>query len=366
MDYEKKEKDIFKTIDIITNTYKTKYDIMQTYFNNINYEKRTKHIMTINIGEILTNLERTTDFQNEMLKNNKYENLNTYIGIGLLNLIAHYKHFFSRKLEVESMVILYCSDSGTYDKFAKILVIIDDLVKFIPSMLLIPNTGSNEKYFYNHLLSYTILKIKQVNKKLENDIHVHMISSFKPDLQIMGIPHHFTLFKKIIGASGNILLNKIDTWNEIILRDSKIIFQNPKFTLFLNILVIPILSIMGVSKTDRILDSLKAIKTTKRIKLIESFLYKASNNALPINKEELLEFDTLFGSTVLSEQYEFNTFRDRIVKMRYEYDLGIVDIVNNIIAVSSKKLKDEKLENINDLSNVFDDKKLNIMWLVGY
>lgn len=355
--------DIYKSFDICSNSYKIKYNILMNYMQDIKYNRKIKHVFCLNVGDVLTYVDNVSKFRENTKDKEEYRDFPTYAAITTLNVVAHYKHFFDKKIGENNSIILYCSDEETYEKFDNILVVIADLLKFIPHILYIPSIGSESKHIYNFLLMYALKKINIMNNKLDTDIHIHLFSSNKIDLQAMGISKYFTLYKRFY--TGNILLNKIDTWNNIIMSDSKMVFQNPENQINMGNLVAPILSLTGFDKFHKMMSTYKGFNKHKRVKALSSLLWNIKNDEFPTNANTIREFDKKVGNVYTMGDKEFGDFLDTVDSIRYEYSPNLMEMVTDIMKVSSSKLKDVKINNINDMANVFEKKRLSIEWLLG-
>jgi hypothetical protein len=162
-------------LERITSKYKYKYDILDNYFtSSIN---NTIVYVPINLTILLTELKQF----GESIDDNK--EFAMHCAIAILNLFAHYKHYYMTRKASLVVLVGYVKDSFHYRKFHSIISIIEDLCEFFPHTYFMGDVAS---------LKHTILVgalLKYIHNITLNKVDslIHVYSSLNVDKQLMCI-----------------------------------------------------------------------------------------------------------------------------------------------------------------------------------
>lgn len=350
--------DLHKSLSTFSGGYRQKYNVLEYCIPKNTFEKI---YLYINVGEIVDGWEKSLHFQEESLKNEKYSDINAFIAILIMNIVAHYRHFYRAKLNTRNIVFLYFSEKEVYQKFEKIFQIIIKICNSLPKVYCINSIGKNENNFYSHMLSYINVINRDFDIKNKVKSQVHLISNNKSDYQICSLWDNIIVFKRDYGLT---LLDKWNLYDTIIFRNSRRLTQNPLYLKYLDVSLCNFIAILGGSYGWKMLDSIKKIQAPQRIKMYEQFLKKQKLEADIITLDELKRFDIQFGEAMLLDDSSKREYTNRINNLRYQYNPVIRDVVKELQTVWKSKLKDSNISSINDMSQIFENNPLKIDWLM--
>lgn len=362
-------------IERMIGSFKNAYSNMLAYFEDKELDKK-ENVILLNIEMILKPIYQYTDYKDEA-EIEKLQNIELFIASAIMNVVAHYRHFFVSKLKANNTFILYMKDEECYENNAVVMRIFSKIADILPKMICLPKINSvvnqesaslltkeygsdiNKTHCYTHILNHLLYKIKE--KK--GDIAIHLISEDKSDLPLMNVSKYAYYYKRV--ARKFMIIELKEVWNEVILRNSKLLFQTSGMTPYLSILISPMLSLFGFNKHNR------AFKTTlskfklnkKRIERLMSFI-SGLKGSIPTDKDQLLEFDYRLAKAFELDSGELNVFIERTKNFRYELHEIPKVLAEQILAIKSKTVYDENIRDINNvINNNFPNKSLNLKWL---
>lgn len=366
---------IINIIERMTGSYKNAYANMLSYFKDKELDKH-ENIIIFNIEMILRPLFKYADYKDAATLEN-IKNIELFIATSIMNIIAHYRHFFVSKLSANNTFILYMKDEECYEENATFVRIFSKISDILPRVICLPKINSvtdensssllikeygsdkNKLYCYTHILNHLLYKIK---KKKENII-IHLISEDKMDIPLMNISDQSYLYKRVAGKF--MIIDMKETWNEIILRNSKLLYQTMGMNAYLNILICPMLALFGYNKENKIFRTIMAKfrLNKKRIERLMSFI-KGLNGYIPSDKDSMRQFDIKLANAFELDSGELNVYIDRVTNLRYEMHEVPKILAEQILTIKHKTVYDENINDINNvINNNFPNKSLNLKWL---
>ena len=350
--------DLHTSINIYSSGYKVKYTSLNLLVN----QNCNKYYLFINVGEIIESWDKSLKFKEESLKNKKYTDINSYIAISIMNIVAHYRHFYHSKLAANNIIYLYCDKKSQYEQYESILSMIEKICNSIPKVYFVHDIGKNGDSFYSHLLTYINIKNIKINLKTETDTETHLISGNKSDYQITSLTDNILIFRR--GGQGRLVIyNKWELYENYILKHSKGLTQNPAYRQYLNLSIVPMISLFGGSLGWKMIDSFKKIQSSQRPKILEKIL-KSQNNQDRITVKDIATFDKQIADSFLIDDTSKSVYNNRVTSLRYQYNPAVSDIVDELLTLWTSKIKDSNITSINDMEDIFSNNPLRIDYLI--
>ena len=156
------------SVSVLSNLYKIKYSILNNTFQYMPKSiKRKQYLMVIDIGKIIAMILKIIAAKDIIIT----KKIKAQVIIAILNVIAHYRHYFHDVLKASNSFILYCEDPDHYDEYEEIINDIKNIAQFIPSIIVIPKMkGKINRYFYIHCVSYIIETNYKISKRNQKDM----------------------------------------------------------------------------------------------------------------------------------------------------------------------------------------------------
>jgi hypothetical protein len=162
-------------LERITAKHKYRYETLDSCFEKTTANKII--YVPINITLLLTELKQFGD----SLYDNK--DFNLHCAIAVMNLFAHYKHYYMNHQASKVIIIGFVKDNYQYKQFHGIITIIENLCEFFPHVYFMGNVAP---------IKHTILVAAYINylhsvtlSGLDSCLHVY--SSFNIDKQLLCI-----------------------------------------------------------------------------------------------------------------------------------------------------------------------------------
>lgn len=338
---------------IISNIFKIKYEKMNEYFEIYfkNIKPRKKILILMDIGKII-NVLMIIAKKNSMIVTKKQKQK---ILISVLNIIAHYRHYFYSVHKCTNSFVLYCSNIDHYDEYDDIIEEITNITKFIPGIIAIPRIETENKFYYIHLVAHIIEYVKKLTNSMSRELVVFCTENNPLEYQYLMIEPN--TFYCRTSAINDIILDYKKIWEKNGFNNKECLLSL-KNSLGLRNLLIPYL--ISFKRVPELNDNLyKSIKPNFTIKEREEFILNVlerskfdSNNIvdiylnyLPINDESKLEFTNILKSILYISNTQIKPF------------------IKELIKSWNQKLTDKKIMNINEFSEVLNIYNINIMWL---
>jgi hypothetical protein len=347
-------------LERITSKYKYRYDILDNCFNTS--VANTVVYVPINITILLAELKQF----GETLDDNK--EFPMHCAIAVLNLFAHYRHYYMTRNASLVVLVGYVKDSFNYRRFHSIISIIEDLCEFFPHIYFMGDVASIK----HTILVGSLLKYIYSISLNKTDSVIHIYSSLNVDKQLMFIFPAKDSYKickpmnssKVDFLSKNQFLNKIfkeneDAFNNVSVYKSEI----ERLSVILGIYFG---SYECCSSSEKNTFTFSFIKETiknkaKHLLFFIEKVYDKNNKELNINHQF-----TLFLKNYLNNQVELESLKSYI--RRYDYFSHQGSYMHNFIQPVYKayntKLKDYNIAKEAEKYRLLITHQLYANWLM--
>jgi hypothetical protein len=160
-------------LERIAAKHKYRYDVLDSCFSKT--ITNTIIYIPINITLLLTELKQFGDTLSDT------KDFNLHCAIAVLNLFAHYKHYYTTHHATQVIIVGYVKDNFFYKQFHGIITIIENLSEFFPHVYFMKNIAP---------MKYTILVGAYLNYIHSSTVSglnrsIHIYSSFNVDKQLL-------------------------------------------------------------------------------------------------------------------------------------------------------------------------------------
>ena len=355
------ERDDIETLERVTSKYKIRYDIME-----VSYKDEligTKLYMAVNVTQLVSDME----LFRQTLSNT--EDFELHCAISIMNLFAHYKHFYLSRADVTRCTIIgFVKDGYAYDRYHKILDIIVQICEFFKDVYFIPNV-----YQFNmtHIVCACIQYMDSFSiQKITLPRTIHILSAYNMDKQIMNcIPvktaHKFS--KKMSGQLD-------DTSKEMMMRElfkTEGYYANSLYKSELDALVMQLGKFFNSlvctsSKDNKGNNSVKyTVKRAKdKIELLDDFLKNGYDISCPLGISPQF-FAYLKNHNVFVSNVDENNYCDYLKKCDFRFkNIGILNTaLAPLIDTWKKKIKDYAIARESEQYKMLVKHELYIDWL---
>lgn len=346
-------------MNMLKKHYILSYDVLESC---IPINECDKYHIFINVGDMLDSIEFINYKEREKTES-EFQNITIFVAISILNIIAHYRHFYISRRNTKNIIFLYCNNTEQYEKHSKVLEHFNKFSMIIPKLYVVPFIGQNDEAFYHYLKNTLILKMINSSSTDKRCI-IHIITQSKIDYISNEIDENIKIFTKI--GNGLCFMNFPDIIDTFILRHSRALFQNPKFVPWLKLMLPQMLALSGGIFDWKFIDEYKKLTANKRLSIFEKYIKKLvyGKEKIPSTSEDIMKLDKNFINECFFEPNTINTFMNRISLIRYQQHPEVLPIVDKMVeSMLNKKSKDSNISSINDMSNIFKDHPLKIEWL---
>lgn len=204
------EKDDIETMERISSKYKMRYDNMTVNFGD--KIQGTNVFVPINITNLLKDLDM---FKESLIDVKDFE---FHSAVSILNLYAHYKHYFMINDANHVVIIGYVKDNYTYDKYKDIIDQVVDYCGFFPNIYTVPKILLDNR-FYIHIVSAIMMYMKSVFPTT-NHSSIFVVSNFSMDRQMMCLFPTYAAYTMLKGYAGQpIILDKLKYMSTIMKKE---------------------------------------------------------------------------------------------------------------------------------------------------
>jgi hypothetical protein len=353
---------IMINVDMLTNMFKIKYEAMDNAFSSY-VGHGNRFLLVINIGKILDTLYTIIN-KKQLIITNKDR---TKILVGLLNIIAHYRHYYFSIRKSSNFILLYCEYQRQYEEYEEILKELKVLLDFIPSIILIPKTNFpkeiNEKkinntFYYIHTIAYIIEFTKKKVEALGKKLIVNIFGNNPIEYQYLTISDPIYYLNPF---SDNQILNYMNLWEEYIGNDERI--KSPIYQMELKYLLLPYALLhnkMANNFPEKYkMECVKPKSVKTRANLL--FSYIEISKGVPLHEFLNGYINFSYGE---NDQKYIEQFKKRYSMFYYNTVNLIKPFLQELIKSWGKKLKDNGIYNLKELVSSYDENNLNIGWLL--
>lgn len=333
-------------IGIACNTTRLSYTKIHDVLNETTIDvRKDKFIIMYDMAYCLSLLENISNVSKDDTYNDSIlkEDIITHICYGILNSIAHYRHYITDKLRCSSTIILYSSDPTYYDKFSITFSKIYKILNMFKKTIFIEKLENNVKFIYQHVAYFTAMNIRSNNEssnKISKIIYIgnNMLASqmLRIDRDMIHIKHNH------INSGLDIFYN-----SDVIDIDSGMI-DNRSVDL-----ITILLSLLGFKHGYPKLDSLKK----RKVASIYDTVYM--NTADNIDKDDTDSVVNGLGMT----NSDIDLYRTRLRTIDVDYHNKLYSMSKTLLKVWSSKLESKIVYNFNEIFDN-DDIRLSVNWLI--
>jgi hypothetical protein len=266
----------------------------------------------------------------------------------LLNIIAHYRHYYFSMLGCDNTIILFCGNDDQYILYKDILTDLDNILQFIKGVIYIPRIEGNKKpYIYYNTVAYIIESTNNNVKIMSKELVVNILGNDVPSYQFFPIVNKISLFCPFAETK---IQSYIDIWEALTVKDAR--FHKKSESLELRLCLLPYMLVFKKypvllnGEKKMLLSSSSSLQA--RVAKLFLFLQTVETDKLPIQ----------FGESFADDPALFKTMYNEIVL----YNSELKKFINNFIKSWGSKLKDKKLHNIHEYIKDLNG-SLNIDWL---
>jgi hypothetical protein len=347
-------------LERIAAKYKYKYELLDNCFNTS--ITNTIVYVPINITILLTELKQfgeTIDDNKEFIM---------HCAIAILNLFAHYKHYYATRNAAGVVLVGYVKDSFHYRKFHNIISIIEDLCEFFPHVYFMGDVASMK---HTILVGALLKYIHSITiNKLDSIIHVY--SSLNVDKQLMCIFPTTVSYKicKLMNTSKVEFLSK-NQFIYKIFKENKEVFDTVclyKYEIERLIVILGIYfgSYECYSASEKNAYTFSFIKENirNRVKHILFFIekvYDKENDKININQQF-----TLFLQNYLTNKVDLESLKSYTRRYDYFSHQGsyMHNFMRSIYAAYNTKIKDYNIAKESEKYRLLITHQLYANWLM--
>lgn len=337
------------SVSVLSNLYKIRYPIMNNTFKYLPETKlKRRYLMVIDIGKIISTILKIIASKDIIITNK----IKAQVIIAILNIIAHYRHYFYDVLKGANSFVLYCENPDHYDDYEEIINDIYNISKFIPSIIVIPKMkGKVSRYFYLHTVNYIIDFNNRISRRNMKEMYTIVYGNNPAEYQFINSTD------KIYFISNNCDM-KIRTfenvWETVLDKDAR--FHNVKYKFELKNLILPYMIYFRKFTNEKYPISYTShSKYTTRINMIFDYIDNFRNP-----KED---FYISFGKNIEVSKEDITNCGKFLNELLYINNMQIKPIIAEFIKSISTKLHDKKMDNINEYDSFLNQNNINILWL---
>ena len=164
-----------ETLEHMSSKYKIRYDNMDVIFGSL--VAGTNVYVPINISNLLLDFAQ---FKTSLIDVKDFE---MHAAISILNLFAHYRHFFKLKDANHIIIIGYVNNNYVYDQNKEIIDQVVDYCNFFPNVYMIPKILLDNR-MYTHIVSAVMCYMKSVSPNIHQS-SIFVVSNSSIDRQMM-------------------------------------------------------------------------------------------------------------------------------------------------------------------------------------
>lgn len=363
--------DLMSEIDLIEKlaaTFKIRYSSLEAYLDRFKEYNSvsTKYVIGLNITPLLDFLSgKTPDGNKRVMFHKKVEHI--HIALAVLNVIAHYRHFYHSRFNSKNLVLVYTSSFYKNAAYRKVLDVLDSFATYIPNLLVVKTILDSETITMPHIINGIYRMILVKSKSANISLHLYSNSSMeeqivvasKDNQMIKNTPYGIysktplEIFKTRVGKAYDII-ESCPFYSEVAALYAPIRYMFDK-------------TYTGTLHEFEEAEALEAEsskrsvyyryrKPTDRIAGLTDFIKKniTCDRTTLIKRFCLQYFDQQYYDTVLRE----------IKKLSFDFVPEVYEVVKPLITSWSAKVKDRALSNIDEKAKLLSKHQIRIDWLM--
>ena len=353
------EKEDITTLERVTSKYKLRYDIME-----VSYAEEilgTKLYLAINITQLLNDMDL---FRQTLVDTSNFE---LHCSISIMNLFAHYKHFYLSRAEVNRCTIIgFVKDSFTYKKYAEICDNVVGICEFFKDVYFIPDVY---EYLHTHIVCACIQHMDSYTAyKRDMPRTIHVLSAYNIDKQIMTCIPTKTAHKFHKKMSGNMEDISKDTMMRELFKTEGY-YRNSEYKYELDSLLVPIGKFLnsmvcttGKSEDYTVKYTVQRVKD--KLTYIDDFIkncYKPGSDSISSQFFGYLKEKSLFKDSFVDENNYLRYLK------RCDFRFKNIGVLNSALAplveTWKKKIKDYAIARESERYKLLIKHELYADWL---
>lgn len=170
------ERDDIEALERVTSKYKIRYDVLEVEYKD--EIVGTKVYMAVNVTQLVSDLMM---FRQTLVN---VEDFELHCAISIMNLFAHYKHFYIGRMEVPRCIIIgFVKDGFFYEKNSQLLDMIVSICDFFKDVYFVPNIY---RYNMTHIVCACLQYMDTFSVQRKTTPRtVHVLSAYNMDKQIL-------------------------------------------------------------------------------------------------------------------------------------------------------------------------------------
>lgn len=361
------QEDDIQILQRIAAKEKVRYDELDLQFNNsgANLIGGTTCYVPIDFTPLLNDFD---SYREGLVDDKEFE---MHAAIELLNVAAHWKHYFASRNAYHVIIVCFVRDGIVYDKFKKILDMFYDFTNYFPNIYMIPNIMTSKSSLHVHVVAAVLNYIKSVSpsSKVKHS-SIFVISAINSDKQLMFLfPTKVacTIYKGYAFSATTFLYKEKQMIKIMKHEDYYKNFRHKAELEYMNVLVGRYLNTVKFknSKLDSVRVKFVHSKTMDKINFINDFIenhYDPSQQITICNQFLLYlqsagEVDTLEGVNALVSYEKYFDFRAQNVGK-------INEVIIPLFQAWKKKIKDYAIARQSENFNILKEHLAYLNWLL--
>lgn len=339
-------------VDIACNYSKLQYSTIDTFmFTNKlgTIDVKDKFIIMYDMSYTLSLLENICGISKEsgFTDADLDENVIMRLTYGMLNTVAHYRHYVTTKIKRGNVVVLYSSDPQMYVKYNRTFTKMSKILNLFKKTIFIERLEDETKFIYQHIAYFTAMNISSLNiSSGDRRCRIVYVGNNPLAAQMLRIDRDMISIKHGHIDCGSDIIFKSDI---IHLDDITLTFDKKNTDL-----ITSILSVFGFKHGYPRLESIKKKKTVNLYNIIYTNC---------INGTDKDNCDSIINGLDLSDS-DKELFKLRLRNLDVDFHNKTYSLSKTLLKIWSSKIDTKAIHSFNDFFE-FDDMKLNIQWLMG-
>jgi len=259
---------------------------------------------------------------------------------GLLNNVAHYRHYVSSRLKCGNVIVIYSSDPKMYVKYPEVLKRIEKLLNLFKKTIFIEKLDDNIEFIYQHMAYFTAMNLMALNNTVKKKTRIIYIGQNQLAPQLLRIDRQLvSIFHKNLNIGPDKFFD-----------DMKIENTPPGYR-DVN-LITSMLALCGIRGVYHKLESLRGVKSKMLYHIIHGNCSNFTDKDNPTN---------ITNGLYLAPNDE-NFFKTRLQAIDIDFHDKIYALSKTMFNVWSSKIQTNQVYNLNEKFSV-KDITLNVGWL---
>lgn len=337
-------------IDTACNFSKLKYSELDEFIENGKMgeiDHNDKFIILYDMSYVLSFLDNICNIDKSGFSDSDQDiKIIMRLVYGILNSVAHYRHYVTSKLKLRSVVILYSSDPSYYAKYDNTFKKINKILNLFRKTIFIERLEDETKFIYQHMAYFTTMNIVSMNQAAGKRCRVMYVGNNTLAMQLLRIDRDMLHIKH----------NYVDCGSDIFFKPMGLNNVNQLESHYKNIdLITSVLALFGFGYGYPKLDSIKGKRVSK--------IYDVIVN----NCKEFVDKDNyqniISGLEIKSNDIEL--FGLRLRSLDVDFHNKTFALSKTLLKIWSSKIQSNAIHSFNDFFKFDDDMILNVQWLMG-